>query len=203
MRIGDGKKEPVRIMITSKSLLSFLKEKRGVAHIDTTYKITTVGYSLVVYGITDIQGRLHPVAFMLTSTESEEDFVNFYVGLNDLCKNMNIDYNPRFIMQDHCQASYNAAKTVYPDTNLLMCYFHVKLNMRKRLFHVLGNLYDEFETEVTKLHYSTTEEVYNQRLAIFRKKYINQKETMDYMNKVWLDSDFNKWQIFHNDPKCT
>ena len=23
---------------------------------------------------------------------------------------------------------------------------------------------------------------------------------MDYMNKVWLDSDFNKWQIFHNDP---
>ena len=90
-------------MITSKSLLSYLKEKRGVAHIDTTYKITTVGYSLVVYGITDIQGRLHPVAFMLTSTESEEDFVNFHVGLNNLkCKNMNIDYNPRFIIQDHC-----------------------------------------------------------------------------------------------------
>ena len=36
----NDKKEPVRIMITSKSLLSFLKEKRGVAHIDTTYKIT-------------------------------------------------------------------------------------------------------------------------------------------------------------------
>jgi hypothetical protein len=60
-------------------------------------------FRLVVYGITDIQGRLHPVAFMLTSTESEEDFVNFYVGLNNLkCKNINIDYNPRFIMQDHC-----------------------------------------------------------------------------------------------------
>ena len=76
-------------------------------------------------------------------------------------------------------------------------YFHVKLNIRKRQN---SSYYDEFETDVTKLHYSTTEEVYNQRLAIFRKKYINQKETMDYMNKVWLDSDFNKWQIFHNDP---
>ena len=59
---------------------------------------------------------------------------------------MNIDYNPRFIMQDHCKASYNAAKKVYPDSNILMCYFHVKLYMRKRLFHVLGDLYDEFET---------------------------------------------------------
>ena len=54
-------------------------------------------------------------------------------GLQDLCQNMNLDYKPRFIMQDHCYASLNAAKNVYPSATVLMCYFHVKLNIRKNL----------------------------------------------------------------------
>lgn len=130
--LGDGKSEPLHIMITSKSLINYLKE-RGVGHIDATYKIMTTGYSLVIYGVTDIRGHLHPVAFMITSKEQEEDFTYFYSGLQDLCQNMNLDYKPRFIMQDHCYASLNAAKNVYPSATVLMCYFHVKLNIRKNL----------------------------------------------------------------------
>ena len=50
-------------------------------------------------------------------------------------------------MQDHCQASYNAAKgepadpikkkseipPIFPDAVVLMCYFHVVLNIKKML----------------------------------------------------------------------
>jgi hypothetical protein len=49
-------------------------EKSGVHHIDGTYKITTYGFPLVIYGVTDICGIFHPIAFMITSHETESDF---------------------------------------------------------------------------------------------------------------------------------
>ena len=61
------------------NLMKFI-QKRGVFHIDGTYKITSHGYPLVACGITDLQGHYHPIAFMLTSNESKVDFVHFLNG---------------------------------------------------------------------------------------------------------------------------
>jgi hypothetical protein len=88
-------------------------------------------------------------------------------------------------MQDHCYASLNAANNVFPDSQVLMCYFHVKLNIRKNLLSVLK------ESDVPHLHYSTTKQIYIERLATFRKKYSHNTDAMDYMNKEWFDSPFN------------
>ena len=74
-------------------------------------------------------------------------------------------------MQDACYASFNAVRSVFPNAIVLMCYFHVKTNIRKNLFSVLSELYDEFESNVTYFHYSTTEAKYQQRLEAFREKY--------------------------------
>ena len=46
--------------------------KIGVFHTDGTYKITSHGYPLVIYGITDIQGKFHPIVFMIKSNEQED-----------------------------------------------------------------------------------------------------------------------------------
>ena len=74
-------------------------------------------------------------------------------------------------MQDACKASYNAAKAVFgEEITILMCYYHVKANLLKNK-HLLTNsdFYEEFEEDVTKLHRATTEIVYNERLAEFKK----------------------------------
>jgi hypothetical protein len=83
------------------------------AHLDCTYKIMTTNYNLLIFGVTDIQGKFHPVAFMIINKECEQDFIHFYSSLIKFCKDQfNFVYEPRYIMQDHNQASFNAAKHV-------------------------------------------------------------------------------------------
>ena len=53
---------------------------KGVHHIDATYKITTYGFPLIVYGVSDSVGKFHPVSFMISSHETQHDFVVFYEG---------------------------------------------------------------------------------------------------------------------------
>lgn len=38
---------------------------------------------------------------------------------------MGIELDPDFIMQDHCGASLNGARSAGMDSTILMCYFHV------------------------------------------------------------------------------
>ena len=77
--LGSGSKvDHFNIGMTSKNLMKFI-QKRGVFHIDGTYKITSHGYPLVAYGITDLQGHYHPIAFMLTSNESKVLFLKYII----------------------------------------------------------------------------------------------------------------------------
>lgn len=188
--------------MTSKFCMQFLS-KKGTGHTDATYKITSTGYCLIIYGVTDIRGHFHLVSFMISSHETYEDFHLFYQGMQTLAAQLKIEFNPRFLMQDACQASFNAARAVFPDAIVLMCYFHVKQNIRKNLSksHILSKeVYNEFETDVTNLHYSNTEEEYNERLVMLRKKYSEYSAAMEYMEKQWLSGPFSNWQIFRNNP---
>ena len=105
-------------------------EHKGIHHIDGTYKITSYGYPLVVYGISDQCGQFHPGAIMVTSHESEKDFVNLYEGLINLFDKFDIEFEPEYLMQDACPASRNAVLKFFPNVKILMCYFHVKKNVR-------------------------------------------------------------------------
>jgi hypothetical protein len=69
--------------------------------------LTSHGYPLVIFGITDIQGKFHPVVFMLTSHEKRIDFHHLYSGLVKIAEELEINFDPKFIMQDACKASYN------------------------------------------------------------------------------------------------
>ena len=68
------------IMLSSKKLMMNC-EKRGVFHIDGTYKLLKNGFPLVVIGVSDIRGQFHPIAFCITSNEEEGDFTEFYLGM--------------------------------------------------------------------------------------------------------------------------
>lgn len=46
------------------------------------------------------------------------------------------------------------ASEVFPSAKVLMSYFHLKTNNRKNLLSNLGELYDDFISDVTRLHYS-------------------------------------------------
>ena len=76
--IGNGSdKKHLHVHITSRHLMNNLSMK-GVHHIDATYKITTYGFPLIVFGVSDAVGKFHPVSFMITSHETQHNFEEFY-----------------------------------------------------------------------------------------------------------------------------
>ena len=59
----------------------------------------------------------------------------------ELADKMDISFEPDYIMQDACQASYNAAIKIF-NANNLMCYFHVLHNVRKNIKYLNNNVYE-------------------------------------------------------------
>ena len=53
---------------------------------------------------------IYPIAFMITSFETEYDFDRFYCGLIDLAEQLDLNFDTDYIMQDSAEASYNSAQ---------------------------------------------------------------------------------------------
>ena len=118
--------------------------------------------------MTDIRGVFHPIAFMITSHETESDFYNFYQGLIKLANELDLEYNPNYIMQDAWPASLNAANRCFPDCVVLMCYFHVKENIRKHRGLVPEDILEEIMSDISDIHMAVNEKVFAQLLVDFK-----------------------------------
>ena len=129
---------------TSRKFLRNLQDNNVEAfirmyHIDGTHKCVANRFIVIVFGSSDINGHLHLISLSVFSHETEEDFKHFYFSLVQLCWNLNISFVPSFIMQDGANSSYNAAIDVFVNHNvapsliILMCWFHVKFNVKKKL----------------------------------------------------------------------
>ena len=129
--------------------------------------ITTHGFPLIVYGLSDQVGRFHPVSFMITSHEAREDFDVFYKGLVELADFFGIEFDPEYIMQDACDASLNAILNFFPEVTPLMCYFHVKKNVKEKV--TKENLLpkekrEELKNDLTVIHMSINPQDYTENL---------------------------------------
>ena len=114
-------------------LLSYLDSNLlGCYHVDGTYKLIRNKFPFIVFGRTDKQNQFHVIAFCITSHEKEEDFNRFYQGLINQVNDLNIEFDSAYMMQDACGASYNVIKSLFPDCEVLICYFHVVLNCKKQ-----------------------------------------------------------------------
>ena len=123
---------------------------------------------------------------------------------------MGIPFDPTHIMQDACQASYKAAKKIFKRVRVQMCYFHVRMNIRKhetytRLHKKTQSLLEHF---INRLHWSRDkiqcEKVYTKFNNKFgSNEYI--KPFMAYLDQRSLDSPFRRWKIFNSPPgyACT
>ena len=70
-----------------------------------------------------------------------------------LTKSLRISFNPKYIMQDALPASYAAAMTIFPNTTILMCYFHVKKNIKDKKY-VSVDVYNDMTKDIESIHVS-------------------------------------------------
>ncbi len=169
-RLGDGSdKDHTHIMMTSKAMMSKC-ENKGVFHIDGTYKLIQNRFPVMVFGITDIAGEFHPIAYCITSHEKEEDFVEFFTSLQKLAKEMHIDFSPDYLMIDASDATYNAVVKLFPGVTILMCYFHMMQNVIKncRTMFITEDEFEKFKLKLYYLHMSKTNSEFVERVSEFK-----------------------------------
>ena len=108
-------------------------------------------------------------------------------------------------MQDACRASFDAITRVHPNTVLLMCYFHVMDNIRRKKHLIKGEkVYDDLLDDLRDIHMSINENEYESKKKQFKTKYEKSyKEMFNYINAQWFNGDFTYWQIFRRNAGYT
>ncbi len=74
-------------------------ESNGMFHIDATYKIVKYNYPLIVLGVTDMQRVFHPICYMFTSHEQEQDYNHFLDSLLVACDDLVTSLNPSLFVR--------------------------------------------------------------------------------------------------------
>jgi len=148
---------------------------------------------LFYIGITDIQGHFHLIATMITSNETEEDFLYFYRGIKALAEKLDLSFEPKYLLQDAQRSSYNAVKEVFPDVKVLMCWYHVKTNLRKHRNLIDDEKYEELLADFTLLHYAKSETNFEELKIDFELKYATKHPLIyKYINDQWFEGVFNQ-----------
>lgn len=109
---------------------------------------------------------------MITSHETENDFVVFFSAVRELAKDLDIEFDSEFFIQDAQRACYNATKTVFPNSTILMCYFHVKQNITKHK-HLMQDQtnYDDLNKDIMDIHKTLDRESYDISINRFANKW--------------------------------
>ena len=156
-QIGDGSEEDhFHLGFTSEKLIKNMVvfNNNGTYHIDCTYKIIKYMYPLIVFGFTDITRKFFPIAFMLTSHETTEDFNHFFENLIDTCKQFNQKLIINYIIIDACPALAKSIKLRLTETKFLMCWFHLKMNVKKHKHLIQEGNYNRTLNQIDVLHKS-------------------------------------------------
>ena len=120
---------------------------------------------------------------------------------------LEINFDPKYIVQDACPASRNAALKSFPDTNILMCYFHVLLNCKKNKLDIPNEQQHlMFKRYIHRLHMTTSIDHFRKYWKIFVNSLIdNCPSFINYFYNQWLKSNWKNWKAFSSPPgyACT
>ena len=103
---------------------------------------------------------------MFTSHETQSDCDHFFSSLMSLLERFNIDFKQIFknTCIDACKAMSNSISKNFPDYNIIMCYFHMKSNIRSRKSSLPQTEYTVILEEIHKLHLSFNQKDYEDLL---------------------------------------
>ncbi len=153
-------------------------------------------------GVVDLQGKFHPIAFMIANQETVYEFTQLFNALSKLADELGHEFAPEYVMMDAADSSYNATMNCFPDAKVLMCYFHVMKNVKANCEKPLSaERYEELLEDIRKIHMSKYTTDYDKQLLTFKDKW-NMPATKDVYRYMctWFSGGFCRWQIYHNPP---
>lgn len=112
--------------------------KRGV-QMDSTFNITRSKFSTFTLIVRHDHGFYIPGAFFITSDERQETISYCLRVIRDKLKRSGEDWCPSAFMTDCCWAETNAIHSVFRDSHVLWCQFHVLEALQRNITSKLGD----------------------------------------------------------------
>ncbi|RYO85590.1 hypothetical protein DL764_009150 [Monosporascus ibericus] len=167
--------------------LIYLRAYPEILLLDCTYKTNKYGMPLFDMIGVDATGRSFCIAFAFLSGEAEED----YAWALERLKTLYEQYGgilPSVILTDRCLAVMNTASTLFPSA-MFLCIWHANKAVLARCQPAFeaAEAWKEFYGYWFSILNLPTEEIYDQRLKEFEKKYNSTNpEQVDYIKVTWL-----------------
>ncbi|KAG2778060.1 hypothetical protein Pcac1_g11675 [Phytophthora cactorum] len=136
--VGNGSDaRPFLVGMTTKALLRNAVRDPGtfVLHLDATFKLNSVGYPVLVCGITDASRSFHLLALFITSQLQEGNYSAAHLTLRRIYARVNgMEMRVTYVLGDADKAQYKAFRCVFADSQFtyLMCFYHVVAKLRDR-----------------------------------------------------------------------
>lgn len=184
----------IGFIVTTKRLLRNAANSNIVCA-DATHKLVIERYPVLVFGVTDLDStqHFHLLGIMVSKFERTEDFQFGFQAIKEgIQKIANIEFAPKYLMSDAAGAIHAAAKNVYGDITILMCYAHVKESVNKQTFANAKANKDRFKADLTLLSSAYSRDVFLHGWEKFSEKWTPlEPAVIDRLHKSWIRRNEN------------
>jgi len=207
--IGNGADaRPFLVGMTTKALLRNAARDVStfVLHLDATFKLNSVGYPVLVCGITDATRTFHLVALFITSQLQYEHFEAALVALRRVYARVNgAEWQVKFVCGDADKAQHKAFRSVFAECSFtyIMCFYHVVAKLRERTRGLSSELSTLVYKGIYDLHFAQSKSEYVDQKAAMLKEWAGHADLTafaKYVKSQWLEGNFSNWQCFLTPP---
>jgi len=118
----------------------------------------------------------------------KEDETWFYWALSSLKEFYGDVEPPKSISMDRDLALINAAKAVFPTSNIIICTWHINGNVAKNLKGKVENFVqrEEFMQDWNSVMFAVTESIFEEKWNLLCTKYESLPEIINYLSQTWI-----------------
>ncbi|KAE9147608.1 hypothetical protein PF002_g19111 [Phytophthora fragariae] len=207
--VGSGEDDdPFIIGITSLAMIDSALKFASTStftmfHADATFKLSDIGYPVISCGFTD-QARSYQLgALFIVSRRSAYEYGECFRSFAQLVRSLRgrelrIDAN----MGDAEDAQFLALSSLpeFAEANVLMCFFHVLYNVRKKTQQFLPADRYTVMRSIMDMHYCSSQHEYDlckkAELAKWRES-THLQAFAKYFEDEWIKGRFWRWQVYH------
>lgn len=195
-----------RFMVTTKLLLQQAIESKNL-HADATYKLIWQNFPVLMVGTTDLARKFHPIGVAVCKTEQQKDFNFIFSSTKQAIHNIfEADFEPEYLIADAASAIHNAAKGVWANILVIMCWFHMLKNVSDKVPTFLKQLckQQEFLADLQKLQVSKSTEIFQIAVQLFMDKWRKESaELVDYFENQWVLKNSGWYEAFSSPMPST
>lgn len=173
------------VVSTRRLLLTALRFR--VLSCDATYKTNVHGYPLMILGGLDANQKLHVLAYCITTNEKADNYrFLFETVASAIWRLYQEELKPHVLVADGAIAIANGFMAAFPNipTKIIMCYFHVKYNIKK---HLHGDNAEAILNDIDKMQNSSSPRIFLRAVEMFEAKWQDVEQRFcKYFVRNWV-----------------